>query len=140
LREADNTIKDFIAKPEIIRAFTWLILDAYADSMVAPEIVLDSKSELVEEVVETLESVALKLFKKSDDPNAKLFTKDIITYIQSYGYISNISSKQISTIMLKLNVSRTKNGSIWINGEQAKGYNNVVYVPPTAEENTRNSS
>ena len=138
LCEEDTTIKDFIAKPEIIDAFTWLILDAYADTMARPDALIYSNEELVEEVAESLEKIAIRHFKKTNNPDDKLFTKDITYNLQNdCNYAGSITAKNISTIMLKIGANRTKNGNIRINGEQFAGYMNIKYVPPTAEEKER---
>jgi len=134
LREKDDTIGDFIAQDEIIDAFIWLILDSYADSMPVPDCVLYSNEELVEDVPVTLDTLVVRHFKKTDNADDKLFTSDIISHIQSDCCFTEVPNKALSTLLLKVGVNRTGNGNITINGKKAKGYTNIIYVPPTDKE------
>ena len=134
LREKDINIDAFISRDDIIDAFSWLILDAYADYMPVPDCVLYSNEELIEDVPITLETLVVRHFKKTDNADDKLFTTDIITNIQRDCNFADVSNQALSTLLIKIGVNRATNGNISVNKKKAKGYMNIKYIPPTAVE------
>lgn len=132
LKLRDDTIKGLIETPEIIDAFTLYLLNAFKTSMKVPDCVKASTEDVKKDMPKSLERIILKHFRTSTNKNDKLFTDQIIKYIENEcDYGSNVNPKELCSILIKCNIgSRKDNGKISIDGIKRSGYEYITYVPP----------
>ena len=135
LKLANENIKSMIKDDKIIDAFTLYILDHYANNMTMPESVKVSCNVLNEDKTLKLEDVILKIFRHSPTDKNKLLTTDIIKHIAENGYENTIDAKKLSSTLTQCNIGKKSTTNIRVNGNQGKGYTNIIYIPPNTPVN-----
>ena len=131
LKLRDDNIKTFILQNDIIDAFTIYVLNHFQDDMKTPESVKLSTQDIKYDIPLSLEEVVLKHFRYSKNPNDKLFTNEIIDYIDSVGYENPVNQKDLSSIIIKTGVGyKNTSGKITKNNKQLHGYSNIVFIRP----------
>jgi len=130
LKLKNENIKDIIQENNIIDAFILYILDHYANNMEMPDCVKASCNVITEDKPLTLKDIILNIFRHSTDDNEKLLTQDIIKYIVDAGYDKPFTTKNISTALISCTIGKKTITNIRVNGNQGKGYTNIIYKPP----------
>ena len=135
LKLRDENIKEIIEKPDIIDAFTVYVLSQYKNRMAIPESVKASTEDMKRDIPLTLEQVILKHFRTSSNNKDRLFSSDIFDKIKDNGYTSIINPKDVASLFIKCNIgTKTSSGNTTINREKKKGYENIIYIESTLEE------
>ena len=102
--------------------------------MKAPEIVKLSTQDIKYDIPLSLEEVVLKHFRYSKNPNDKLYTTEIIEYIEKVGYEYPVNQKELSSIIIKTGVGyKNVSGKVSKNNKQLHGYSNIVFNSPNED-------
>lgn len=134
LKLKDDNIKTLIQQNNIIDAFTIYVLNHFQDDMKAPEIVKLSTQDIKYDIPLSLEEVVLKHFRYSKNPNDKLYTTEIIEYIEKVGYEYPVNQKELSSIIIKTGVGyKNVSGKVSKNNKQLHGYSNIVFNSPNED-------
>ena len=131
LKLKDDKIKELLDKPEIINAFTLYVFENYHDSLSTPQSVKFSTDDMKADIPLTLEQVVLKHFRRSQNPNDKLFTDEIIANISDCHFDIQFHSRDLQSIILKTGIGcRSSNGKITKDSKKLSGYTNIIFIPP----------
>ena len=141
LKLKDENIKSLIEQPEIIDAFTLYILNHFQDKLTTPESVKLSTNDMQNDIPITLEQIILKHFRRTKNPNDKLFTLEIQELIgnicKENDYECSVDTKELASVILKTGIGlRPSNDKITKQGKKLSGYTNIVCVESNLVEDT----
>lgn len=141
LKLKDENIKSLIEQPEIIDVFTLYVLNHFQDKLTTPDSVKLSTEDMQADIPITLEQIVLKHFRRTNNPDNKLFTEEIKELISDLSkendYQCIVDTKELSSVIIKTGIGlRPSNGKIRKDGKQLSGYTNMVCVEAELVEDT----